>query len=121
MYNNTDQDIDLTDWKIFVSGAPVNLSKINNKIISARGYYLLERKEDLVIRDIVADAIYAFREEFALNGLLKAYNLLVDDEEFKGYERASDEICRADFEKLFKLLYKDKLRESRAVENRRLS
>lgn len=57
LYNNTDQEIDLTDWKIFVSGQQIKI-KINNKIIAPRGYYLLERKEDLVIRDIGADAIF---------------------------------------------------------------
>lgn len=60
LYNNTDHDIDLTDWKILVSGAQINFSKINNKIISAHGYYLLERKEDSVIRDIGADAVYTY-------------------------------------------------------------
>lgn len=68
LYNNTDQDIDLTDWKIFASGKQVNFTKVNNKIISARGYYLLERKEDSVIRDIGADAIYSLSGGFNNNG-----------------------------------------------------
>ncbi|MEK9132178.1 MAG: lamin tail domain-containing protein [Patescibacteria group bacterium] len=64
LYNNTDQEIDLTDWKIFVSGTRVNLTKVNNKNIAARGYYLLERKEDSVVRDIGADAIYSLSGGF---------------------------------------------------------
>lgn len=68
LYNNTDQDINLTGWKIFVSGQQVNLTKINNATITAHSYYLLERKEDLVIRDIVADAIYSLFGGFNNNG-----------------------------------------------------
>lgn len=62
LYNNTDQDIDLTGWRVLVSGAPINLvtSTMRRKIISAHGYYLLERSEDTVIRDIAADAIYPY-------------------------------------------------------------
>ena len=67
LYNNTDQDIDLTDWKIFVSGKQVKLS-INNKNIMPRGYYLLERKEDSVIRDIGADALYTLAGGFNNKG-----------------------------------------------------
>ncbi|MFA5062297.1 MAG: lamin tail domain-containing protein [Patescibacteria group bacterium] len=58
LYNNTDADIDLTDWKILINDNPITISKINNKIITAGGYYLLERTSDSVISDIAADEIY---------------------------------------------------------------
>jgi|SRR3989344_3239511 len=115
----TEDTIDTQKFRALILEKIASLAELDNHLST-----LLKSSREGVIElteEDARDAIYAFREEFALNGLLKAYNLLVDDEEFKGYERASDEICRADFEKLFKLLYKDKLRESRAVENRRLS
>ncbi|MEK7131713.1 MAG: lamin tail domain-containing protein, partial [Patescibacteria group bacterium] len=83
LYNNTDQDIDLTGWKILASGAQVNLTKINNKIISAHGYYLLERKEDFVIRDMTADVIYTLSGGFNNKGekleLFKSNGAKVDE------------------------------------------
>jgi hypothetical protein len=73
LYNNTDQDIYLdlassTGWKIFVSGKQVKFTKINNSIISAHDYYLLERHEDSVIKDIGADAVYTLSGGFGNNG-----------------------------------------------------
>ncbi|MFH0739524.1 MAG: DUF1566 domain-containing protein [bacterium] len=55
LYNNTDQEINLTGWKIFGIGAsPVSLT---GKIPS-RGFYLLERTSSTTVSDIVEDQIY---------------------------------------------------------------
>ena len=57
LYNNTNQDIDLTSWTLKASdGSPeINLSGI----IAANGYFLLERTNDDSVPDITADQIYS--------------------------------------------------------------
>ncbi len=59
LYNNTDQPIDFTGWKVFVSGKQISISKINNKIIPAKGYFLLERTSDDAVKEIGADIIFS--------------------------------------------------------------
>ena len=56
LYNNTDQDIDLTDWTLIsVDGSPtINLSGM----IPSQGYFLLERTDDNSVSNITADQIY---------------------------------------------------------------
>lgn len=94
LFNNTDHEIDLTGWKIYVSGKQVNLTTINNKTIAARGYYLLERKEDSVIRDIGADAIYSLSGGFNNKGekleLLNPDGVKVDEADASGGWFAGD-------------------------------
>jgi hypothetical protein len=68
LYNNTDQNIDLSNWRIFVSGRQISLSKINNKIINAKSYYLFERTSDNTVIEIDADAIYTLSGGFNNNG-----------------------------------------------------
>ena len=57
LYNNTDQDIDLTDWSLLsTDGSPaINLSGT----IQAQGYFLLERTDNNTVSDIEADQIYS--------------------------------------------------------------
>ena len=57
LYNNTDNDIDLTGWKIMVSSTELTYKNFNN-IISAHDYYLLERTDDNSAPTVLADAIY---------------------------------------------------------------
>jgi len=56
LYNTTDQDVDLTGWTLTTDdGTPtINLSGV----ISAHGYYLLERTDDSTITDTQANQIY---------------------------------------------------------------
>jgi len=56
LYNRSPKDIDLENWTVGAEdGAPlINLSGV----ISANGYYLLERKDDDTVSDITADLIY---------------------------------------------------------------
>ena len=100
LYNNSDQDIDLTGWKVAVSGAQINLvtSTMRNKIISAHGYYLLERKEDDVIKDIGADAIYPYTIPTGFNNggekleLFRADGVKVDEVDASGGWFAGDKV-----------------------------
>jgi len=56
LYNNTNEEIDLTNWTLFAAdGKPeINLSGI----ITANGYFLLERTDDNSVVSIIADQIY---------------------------------------------------------------
>ncbi|MDD5756167.1 MAG: lamin tail domain-containing protein, partial [bacterium] len=56
LYNTTGQDIDLTNWTLkSVDGTP---QIVLASTITANGYCILERTDDLVIQDIPADKIY---------------------------------------------------------------
>jgi len=56
LYNNTENEIDLTGWKLEAAdGSPeINLEGT----ISANSYFLLERTDDESLSDIIADQIY---------------------------------------------------------------
>jgi len=56
LYNNTDSPVNLENWALkAIDGTPeINLSGI----ISANGFFLLERTDDATIPDITADQIY---------------------------------------------------------------
>lgn len=57
LYNNTDQDIDLTNWTLkSEDGTPL---MILTSTITAQGYYLLERTDDNTVKDITANKIYS--------------------------------------------------------------
>ncbi len=58
LYNATDQPIDVKNWKVSVSGVAMSWGKINNSIIKAHSYLLLERDRDGVVNDITADIVY---------------------------------------------------------------
>ena len=59
LYNNTDQDIDLTGWKLRKDNEDwIELADAVNPIILAQGYFLLERTDDDTVSDISADQIY---------------------------------------------------------------
>jgi hypothetical protein len=59
LYNTTDADIDVSNWKIFISGKQLSISKVMNKIIPAHGYYLFERISDNTVKEIAAGAIFS--------------------------------------------------------------
>lgn len=83
LYNNTDSEIDLRQWKILVSGRQINWSSVKNSIIPARGYFLLERTYDNNVRDVAADIIYTLQYGFKNTGekieLLKPDGNKVDE------------------------------------------
>jgi PKD repeat protein len=56
LYNNTDQDIDLTGWRLRSDDGSPDL-KLSGTI-PARGFFLLERSDDETISDITADQVY---------------------------------------------------------------
>ena len=53
LYNNTDQGIDLADWILVAADGTLNITL--SGVISAHGYFLLERTDDNAISDIAAD------------------------------------------------------------------
>lgn len=66
LYNNSDQDINLfpaTDiqkrWTLKISGQKIVINKINNSIIPAHDYFLLENPDDRTVTEINGDIIYA--------------------------------------------------------------
>lgn len=79
LHNNTENNINLDGWQLIAKdGTPkINLSGI----ISANGFYLLERTDDNAIPEVSADKIYA--GALGNNGeLLKLYDLsgnLIDE------------------------------------------
>jgi hypothetical protein len=56
LYNNTEQDIDLTGFTLKSADGSVNV--ILNGTIRAKAFYLLERTSDSTVSDIVASQIY---------------------------------------------------------------
>ncbi|MGQ9710975.1 MAG: lamin tail domain-containing protein, partial [Anaerolineae bacterium] len=58
LYNNTASDIDLTGWRLYSSDGKPNITLTG--VISAFGYYLIERSTDGVITDILADLVVSF-------------------------------------------------------------
>ncbi|MGQ9476932.1 MAG: PKD domain-containing protein [Candidatus Bipolaricaulia bacterium] len=56
LYNNTDQEIDLTGWRLKSDDGSPDL--VLRGIIPARGFFLLERGDDTTISDLPADQIY---------------------------------------------------------------
>jgi hypothetical protein len=56
LYNNTDEAIDLTGWKLEAADGTPSIMLFG--IIPARGFFLLERTNDDTVKDIRADLIY---------------------------------------------------------------
>jgi len=54
--NNTEQDIDLSGWTLKATDDAPSISLTG--VISADGFYLLERTDDSTVSDIAADRIY---------------------------------------------------------------
>ncbi len=67
LYNNTEEDIDLTGWKILVSGDEMNWDNTGH-IIPAQSYYLLERTDDDTVLEVEASAIYTLSGGFGNSG-----------------------------------------------------
>ena len=57
LYNNTNQDIDLTDWTLKAADGSPEI--ILEGIIAANGYFLMERTNDDSVPNILADQIYS--------------------------------------------------------------
>jgi len=66
LHNNTDQDIDLTDWTLIATYGTLNITL--SGIISAHGYFLLERTDDTAVNDIPADWTGSFGTGLLNNG-----------------------------------------------------
>lgn len=59
LFNTTDNEIDLSDWKLYEAGGQTLIIALKNKI-SPNGYYLIERSDDNSISDINADVFGSF-------------------------------------------------------------
>lgn len=57
LYNNTDHEIDLTNWLLISEDENPNITL--NGSIPAYGYFLLERTDENTISDITSDLIYS--------------------------------------------------------------
>ncbi|MFA7653869.1 MAG: lamin tail domain-containing protein [Candidatus Magasanikbacteria bacterium] len=70
LYNNTNEDIILattsasSSWRVTVGDRTIKWSKINNGVIPAHGYYLLERTDDDSVQEITGDIIYTLQYGF---------------------------------------------------------
>ncbi len=58
LYNHTAADIDLTGWRLFSSDGKPDITLTG--VISAFGYYLIERGTDAAVSDIPADWVGSF-------------------------------------------------------------
>jgi hypothetical protein len=67
LYNTTETPIDLSRWKISISGRRIDID-FKNKNIPPHGYFLLERNTDDTVRQITADAIYYYAASFRAGG-----------------------------------------------------
>ncbi|BBB32476.1 conserved hypothetical protein [Thermotomaculum hydrothermale] len=56
LYNNSDNDIDLTNWLIEAEDGTPHI--VLSGVIKAHGYFLLERTDDTSVPDVAADLIY---------------------------------------------------------------
>jgi len=79
LYNDTDLNIDISDWKIVANDNIPNITL--NGIIPGRGFYLLERTDDEAVPEIAANQIYTGALE---NGgenlrLINKEGILVDE------------------------------------------
>ena len=57
-----------------------------------------------ITNEDILDAFSTYRGEFGLNELLRTYNKLFDEEEFKEYQRISDERCKLYTNQIIKLI-----------------
>jgi len=58
LYNNSDSQIDISNWQILVSGEALNFTDLVSPIIPASGYLLLERTDNTSVADVEVDIIY---------------------------------------------------------------
>lgn len=59
LYNNTDSEMDLSNWQILIDNKVLKISKIINPIIPAKGYFILERTDDKAISDVTANMFFS--------------------------------------------------------------
>jgi|GEM_PF-2213806 hypothetical protein len=59
LYNKSDRDVDVTGWKIVFgsSGQPATPLSLKGTII-AKGYFILERNDDSVLTNVLADQLF---------------------------------------------------------------
>lgn len=68
LYNNTDQDINLKGWEIDVTDKKILIPSSTDRIISAHGYFLLERTDDTTVQNISADYIFTLSRNILNTG-----------------------------------------------------
>jgi hypothetical protein len=98
LYNNTKENIDLTDWKLAVKDKfEIELSGI----IPAQGFYLLENNENAV-SDIEADLIYSgnLADSGEILGLYDEFGNLVEEMDCSSEWFAGDKNLKASMERI---------------------
>jgi len=88
LYNNTDQDLDLTGWQLTFLPRDATTTRIistfatstGTTTLSAHGYFLLERTNDEPVKDIKADQIFkgALNDDGGIFELRDASSTLID-------------------------------------------
>lgn len=70
LYNNTEEDIDLSGWILQDKAADLSLDFANakNKTIKSHSYYLIERGDDNAVKNISADFVSSFPNGLNNNG-----------------------------------------------------
>jgi len=100
LYNNSSESVDLTDWILEATdGQPlINLSGV----ISANGYFLLERTDDNSVPGITADQIYTggLGNSGEHLQLKDKNNTVIDDFDFSNGWPAGDNTTKQTMEKL---------------------
>lgn len=66
LYNNSESQIDVTGWVLKTSDNGVIITLIG--LIPAKSFYLIERNDDEVVKDVKADLIENFGKGFSNNG-----------------------------------------------------
>ena len=104
LYNNTNAPIDLSTWKVLISGREISISKFNKKIIEAKGYYLFERISDSTVVEIMADAIFGVSTGLGNSGekieLIKPNGEKADEVNASGGWFAGDNILYRSMERI---------------------
>jgi len=98
LYNNTQENIDLSDWKLVVKDKfEIELSGI----IPAQGFYLLENNEN-AISDIEADLIYSgnLADSGEILGLYDEFGNLVEEMDCSPEWFAGDKTSKASMERI---------------------
>lgn len=66
LYNNSDNQVDVTDWVLKTADGGLNIKLAG--FIPVKGFYLIERNDDEVIKDVKADLVASFGNGFSNDG-----------------------------------------------------
>ncbi|PIT87933.1 MAG: hypothetical protein COU31_00410 [Candidatus Magasanikbacteria bacterium CG10_big_fil_rev_8_21_14_0_10_40_10] len=82
LYNNTDRPIDMNKWQLNIDEQIIDFSEFDSAIIKPYNYFLLERGDDEVVKEISADIVYGQEIYLPAQGakikLLNGRNEIID-------------------------------------------